>query len=84
MFNNTNYSRNINNINTNNNIYKTNINNNNNNKNNNNISKFKGRNIPIKSEALEGLRSRIQKLDEMLKNANVSINHEINNDMIYY
>ena len=79
--NNNNYSRNINNINTNYNIYRTNINNN---KINNNISKFKGRNIPIKSEALEGLRSRIQKLDEMLKNANVSINQELNNDMIYY
>ena len=87
--NNNSYSRNFNNINSNYNIYKTNINNNksNNNKgnnNNNNISKFKGRNIPIKSEALEGLRSRIQKLDEMLKNANVSINNEINNDMTYY
>ena len=38
----------------------------------------------MKSEALEGLRARIAKLDEMLKQANFSITEISNNDLTNY
>ena len=47
----------------------------------NNSSKYKGRNTPIKSEALEGLRTRIQRLDEMLKQTSFS---NMDNTIFYH
>ena len=45
--------------------------------------KYKRKNFSIKNDPLEGLRNRIQRLDEMLKNANFS-NHDSNTNIIFY
>ena len=45
--------------------------------------KYKRRNFGIKNDPLEGLRNRIQRLDEMLKNSNVST-HGSNTNIIFY
>ncbi len=55
--------------------------NNNNNYYYNNSGKYKGRNTPIKSEALEGLRTRIQRLDEMLRQTSFS---NMDNTIFYH
>ena len=70
------------NINYNNNSFNRKNNNSNNGNINNNNNKRK--NTPMKSEALEGLRARIAKLDEMLKQANFSITEISNNDLTNY
>ena len=45
--------------------------------------KYKRKNFSIKNDPLEGLRNRIQRLDEMLKNSNVST-HGSNTNIIFY
>ena len=72
------------NINYNNNTFNRKNNNYNNGNINNNNNNNKRKNTPMKSEALEGLRARIAKLDEMLKQANFSITEISNNDLTNY
>ena len=45
--------------------------------------KYKRKNFTIKNDPLEGLRNRIQRLDEMLKNSNIST-HGSNTNIIFY